>query len=652
MISREKVPYGYIYRATNVVNDKIYLGKTETKQWGEGKIPIEERWKREVKEAYYRKAREENLRYIENAVIKYGAENFELIQEDIAYSLEELNQKEREYIKKYDSTNPDKGYNMMEGGEGGKMNEMAKEKMSRSGTEKWRNDQEYRERHLKERQERAIKNPEWQQKMTEINQEIARNPKVQEKMSKVLTEKWQEQKYQESVSKGMKEKWKDEKFKEKQARAKVEGKREIQDKGQFLRDITEMKKKDMITKYDMDGKSINNRIEEMLKHQDVRTYSEAKKYLEDKNIKDVLKDIEERQGIEQKPDFREKMTEINRARAKDPEWLAKMREIGKQYRKEIPDKREFLKEIKENMPKKEMLQKYDMGGKALNRRVQEMLGPDGPKNYTELKEYMKERNVKDVLKEMEERAKESEPKPSSEKENSKEKEELKPQEKNKESPESDTKKKEKEGKTEAPKSEDKGTSPENGKEDVDKDIKQDIADDKSKGAKNGEEIAGEDFKPEEPDYAGIDEETSKEGGIEKKSDIGGIMETSSIRDSIDRNMINIKESKEKAPTRKDGEVPKLTSGIEVTGDPTAKRLAVPQMSTGEESKHPDLAGLNLNLHLNSVSSSELFSGGDGGGGGGGTPDYDGIDAITQETDEESETKGEDGSEGRESNYET
>jgi len=102
MLEREKTPYGYIYRATNVINDKVYIGQTTTDAWKEGKIPIEERWKKEVKEAYDRKARGENLRYVENAIIKYGTENFELIQQDIAYSQEELDEKEKRYIKEYD----------------------------------------------------------------------------------------------------------------------------------------------------------------------------------------------------------------------------------------------------------------------------------------------------------------------------------------------------------------------------------------------------------------------------------------------------------------------------------------------------------------------------------------------------------------------
>jgi len=346
MVEKEKTPYGYIYRATNVVNDKVYLGQTTTDRWDKGNIPIEERWKEEVGEAYRKQARGENLRYVENAITKYGPENFELVQQDIAYSQEDLDQKETKHIRDYDSMNPDRGYNLKEGGMGGRLSEQAKENLSKVIKDKYQNDLEYHDKQTKERQERAIKNPEWHQKMTEINrergkdpqwrekmsqvgtskwqekdynekqskerqeraqknpewaqkmaeinQEIARNPKVQEKMSRVLSEKWQESKYQESVSKGVKEKWKDEKYRERQARAKTEGKREIPNKGEFLKDITEMMKKDINAKYDMDGKSINKRIEEMLGHQGVRTYSEAKKYLEDKNLKDVLKDIEDK----------------------------------------------------------------------------------------------------------------------------------------------------------------------------------------------------------------------------------------------------------------------------------------------------------------------------------------------------------------------
>ena len=462
----------------------------------------------------------------ENIFDIYGPENFDVVQQDIAFSQEELDEKETKYIHDYDSMNPDKGYNLKEGGLGGMLSDQAKENVSNAITDKYQNDpeyydkqlserqeraannpdwhqkmteinrerakdpqwrekmsqvgkskwreREYNEKQLKERKERATKNPEWHQKMTEINQEIARNPKVQEKMSKSLTDKWKEQNYQESVSNGVTEKWKDEKYRDRQARAKAEGKREIPDKEQFLKDISDMMKKDINAKYDMDGKSINKRIEEMLKHQGVRTYSEAKKYLEDKKINDVLKDIEDS-------------------------------------------------------------------------------------------------------------TKENEPKPSSEKEAPNEKDDPKPEEKEKENPEVDSEKDEKEENAEKPEDGDKGSKPENGQDAIDKDDNQVNPDDKNEGENKTEEAAGGEVKPEELDYASIDEVTPKEGGSKNKSDLDGIMQTSMIR-SDEYTIIKLKDKKEKAPKRKNGEVPKWTSGVNPNSLALEKRLATPSKSGGKEGK--------------------------------------------------------------------
>ena len=51
MVEKEEDPYGYTYRATNVVNDKYYFGQTTTSRWNKGKIPIDERWKEEVRDS-------------------------------------------------------------------------------------------------------------------------------------------------------------------------------------------------------------------------------------------------------------------------------------------------------------------------------------------------------------------------------------------------------------------------------------------------------------------------------------------------------------------------------------------------------------------------------------------------------------------------
>lgn len=92
---------GIIYKISNSINDKIYIGKTST--------TLLNRWYHH-KNAY--------LKYdwhLYRAMRKYGIENFK-IEEIENCSDENLNDRERYWIKYYDSYN--KGYNETEGGEG------------------------------------------------------------------------------------------------------------------------------------------------------------------------------------------------------------------------------------------------------------------------------------------------------------------------------------------------------------------------------------------------------------------------------------------------------------------------------------------------------------------------------------------------------
>lgn len=92
--------FGYIYKTTNVVNGKIYIGKKHSSKYlGNNYLGS-------------------GIRLTE-AVKKYGKENFIVELLDVANTLEQLNTKEQYYIKLYDSQNPNTGYNLASGGDGG-----------------------------------------------------------------------------------------------------------------------------------------------------------------------------------------------------------------------------------------------------------------------------------------------------------------------------------------------------------------------------------------------------------------------------------------------------------------------------------------------------------------------------------------------------
>lgn len=107
----------FIYLLTNIVNDKIYIGQT----W----LPLHLRMGKDG-------SNYKNSVYLHNAIVKYGADNFKyevLVKcedQETADSLEEY------YIDQYNSRNHEIGYNLKQGGRGGKHSEETKEKIRNS----------------------------------------------------------------------------------------------------------------------------------------------------------------------------------------------------------------------------------------------------------------------------------------------------------------------------------------------------------------------------------------------------------------------------------------------------------------------------------------------------------------------------------------
>lgn len=95
--------FGVIYKATNTINGKSYIGKT-TKGLS----------RRKMEHYSFIKA----ITYFQHAIEKYGKNSFEwqIIKE--CFSGTELSESEIFYIKLFKTNNPKYGYNMTNGGDG------------------------------------------------------------------------------------------------------------------------------------------------------------------------------------------------------------------------------------------------------------------------------------------------------------------------------------------------------------------------------------------------------------------------------------------------------------------------------------------------------------------------------------------------------
>ena len=102
--------YGIIYKITNKVNNKIYIGLTT--------YSLAHRWRQHVNTANNPSHKSYN-EVFKKAIRKYGDTNFTVEQIDSANSLEELKQKEQYWIKYYNCSylNGGYGYNGTLGGD-------------------------------------------------------------------------------------------------------------------------------------------------------------------------------------------------------------------------------------------------------------------------------------------------------------------------------------------------------------------------------------------------------------------------------------------------------------------------------------------------------------------------------------------------------
>jgi group I intron endonuclease len=104
---------GYIYKITNKIDNKIYIGQTIG--------DLERRWKGHLK-------KRSNCRYLKSAINKYGIDNFEFKLVCITFD-NQLDDMEIKYIEQYNCLVPN-GYNLRLGGNSGRHNVETKQKIS------------------------------------------------------------------------------------------------------------------------------------------------------------------------------------------------------------------------------------------------------------------------------------------------------------------------------------------------------------------------------------------------------------------------------------------------------------------------------------------------------------------------------------------
>ena len=122
---------GYIYKITNKIDNKIYVGQTIR--------DLERRWKEHLKKG-------SQCRYLKSAINKYGVDNFEFKLVCITFD-NNLDDMEIKYIEQYNCLVPN-GYNLKIGGSSGTHHAETKQKISEALKKRYSNGLTHPSSHL------------------------------------------------------------------------------------------------------------------------------------------------------------------------------------------------------------------------------------------------------------------------------------------------------------------------------------------------------------------------------------------------------------------------------------------------------------------------------------------------------------------------
>lgn len=135
---------GLIYKITNNITNKCYIGQTRTHYKRLDKIietGIQHRWKQHKSKAKQCKTEDvkKQCRFLNSAINKYGSDNFN-IEEVHKCDLKDIDYWEDYFIKKYNTLAPN-GYNLREGGMSGSPSDELRKHLSRKTKEFYSNNE-------------------------------------------------------------------------------------------------------------------------------------------------------------------------------------------------------------------------------------------------------------------------------------------------------------------------------------------------------------------------------------------------------------------------------------------------------------------------------------------------------------------------------
>jgi group I intron endonuclease len=156
--------YGIIYKITNRVNGKVYVGQTVQS--------LSDRWSKH-------KYKKSHSKLVRQAISKYGVENLTIDEICSCFDYQGLNDLERHFIIMFRSLTPH-GYNLNDGGDNSSSTPESRKNRSEAAKRHWSNPQT-RAKHIE-----ALRNPERTSKIGKTAKERWSNPEFKRKVSESI----------------------------------------------------------------------------------------------------------------------------------------------------------------------------------------------------------------------------------------------------------------------------------------------------------------------------------------------------------------------------------------------------------------------------------------------------------------------------------